>query len=92
MNRRDSEAYRRLVRPCAVAAAWFTVLTALNLVVGGNIRASLIYAVPVAIAGWYSLRLGFVFAAVGALSAWAGGAIPQPQAADPLWIEGMWAS
>ena len=91
MNGLDGATNRRLVRACAIAATWLLALTALNLVVGGGIRGTLFYAVPVAMTAWYNLRMGFVFAAFGALSAWAGGAIPHPQAVDPLWMEGMWA-
>jgi hypothetical protein len=49
----------------------------------------MLYAVPVAFAAWRGVHLGFVFAAVGALSAWAGGAIPQPGLMEPIWIEGL---
>jgi hypothetical protein len=76
---------------CAIAAAWLVTLTILNLALGGTMRGTLFYALPVAIAAWHSLEAGFAFAGVAALSAWAGGAIAYPQAADPLWIGGMWA-
>ena len=32
-----------------------------------------------------------LFAAVGALSAWAGGSIPEPGLREPVWIEGFYA-
>lgn len=76
---------------CAISAAWLVTLTILNLALGGTIRCTLFYALPVAIAAWHSLQAGFAFAGVAALSAWAGGAIANAQAADPLWIGGMWA-
>ena len=46
-------------------------------------------AAGVVFAAWHGVRLGFVFAAVGALSAWAGGSIPHPGLEEPLWIEGL---
>jgi hypothetical protein len=75
----------------AIAAAWFVVLTLLNLSSGGQLRGTILYAVPVAFAAWHDLRLGFGFGAVGALSAWAGGSIPQPGLLEPVWIEGLFA-
>ncbi|MBE0546147.1 MAG: hypothetical protein IH627_00510 [Rubrivivax sp.] len=79
------------IQVAAIAAVWFVVLTILNVFAGGRLRGTIFYAVPVAFAAWYDLRLGFVFAAVGALSAWAGGSIPRPGFEDPVWIEGSWA-
>ena len=58
------------------AAIWFAILTALNLSSGGSLRGTGLYAVPMVLAAWCGVRLGFVFTAVGAKSAWAGGAIP----------------
>jgi hypothetical protein len=87
----DRSASPRIFGSCAVASAWLLALTALNLADGGHLRGTVLYAVPVAITAWQSWRLGFLFAAVGMLSALAGGAIPQPQAVEPLWAEGMWA-
>jgi hypothetical protein len=81
----------RSIRVAAVAAAWFLVLTILNVSAGGSLRGTIFYAVPVVFAAWHDLRLGFVFAAVGALSAWAGGSIPHPGIDEPVWIEGSWA-
>lgn len=74
-----------------MAAAWFLALTVLNIFAGGALRGTLFYAVPVAFAAWRDLRLGFVFAVVGVVSAWAGGSIPQPGVVEPAWIEGLWA-
>ena len=81
----------RPIRVAAIAAAWFLVLTILNVLAGGSLRGTIFYAVPVAFAAWYDLRLGFAFAAVGALSAWAGGSIPHPGLEEPVWIEASWA-
>ena len=81
----------RSIRVAAFAAAWFLALTLLNISAGGGLRGTIFYAVPVVFAAWHDLRLGFVFAAVGALSAWAGGSIPQPGIEEPVWIEGSWA-
>lgn len=81
----------RLLRVAATAAAWFLVLTLLNIMAGGSLRGTIYYVVPVAFAAWYDLRLGFAFAAVGALSAWVGGSIPQPGLDEPGWVEGSWA-
>lgn len=89
--RMPSTSHARLVRATVVASAWFLVLTMLNVIAGGSLRGTIFYAVPVAFAAWHDLRLGFVFAAVGALSAWAGGSIPQPGVEEPVWIEGLWA-
>jgi hypothetical protein len=83
--------YARSIRVAAIAAAWFLALTILNVSAGGSLRGTIFYAVPVAFAAWQDLRLGFVFAAVGALSAWAGGSIPHPGIEEPVWIEGSWA-
>ena len=82
---------RRAVGLCAVALAWPLVLTAPNVVAEGRLRGTLLYAFPVAMTACVNLRLGFVFAAFATLSAWAGGAIPQPLLDELLWIEGMWA-
>jgi hypothetical protein len=81
----------RSTRVAGVAAAWLLALTLLNLASGGSLRGTILYAVPVAFAAWRGVHLGFVFAAVAALSAWAGGAIPQPGLMEPIWIEGLWA-
>jgi hypothetical protein len=83
--------YTRWMQVVAMAAAWFVVLTLLNIGTGGHLRGTILYAVPVAFAAWHDLRLGFVFAAVGALSAWVGGSIPQPGLLEPVWTEGLFA-
>ena len=80
-----------LIRATAITAAWFVALTILNVAAGGSLRGTILYAAPVAFASWHDLRLGFLFAAVGALSAWAGGSIPQPGVEEAVWIEGLWA-
>jgi hypothetical protein len=77
----------RPIQVAAIAVAWFLILTLLNITAGGSFRATTLYAVPVVFAAWHGTRLGFVFAAVGVLSAWAGGAIPHPGLDEPLWIE-----
>jgi hypothetical protein len=74
-----------------IAAAWFLALTLLNVSAGGSLRGTVFYAVHVVFAAWHDLRLGFVSAAIGALSAWAGGSIPHPGIDEPVWIEGSWA-
>jgi len=81
----------RLLRATVIAAVWFLALTMMNVAAGGSLRGTILYAVPVAFASWHDLRLGFVFAAVGALSAWAGGSIPQLGGVEPVWVEGLWA-
>lgn len=81
----------RAVGLCAIALAWLLVLTALNVAAGGRLRGTLLYALPVVLTACVNCRLGFLFAAIGTLSAWAGGAIPQPLLDEPLWVEGMWA-
>lgn len=81
----------RLLRATGIAAAWFLALTILNLLADGSLRGTIFFAAPVAFVAWHDLRLGFVFAAVGALSAWAGGSIPQPGVEEPVWVEGLWA-
>jgi hypothetical protein len=81
----------RWMQVVAIAAAWFVVLTLLNISSGGHLRGTILYAVPVAFVAWHELRLGFVFGAVGALSAWVGGSIPQPGLLEPVWIEGLFA-
>lgn len=86
-----SPSQARPIQVAAIAAAWFLILTSLNITAGGSLRATTLYAVPVVLAAWHGIRLGFVFAAVGALSAWAGGSIPHPGVDEPLWIEGLWA-
>jgi hypothetical protein len=63
----------------------------LNVIAGGSLRATALYAVPVVFAARHGIHLGFVFSAVGARSAWAGGSIPHPGLEEPLWIEGIWA-
>ena len=68
----------RSIRVAAIAAAWFLALKLLNITASGSLRGTNLYAVLVAFAAWHGVRRGFLFAAVGALSAWAGGSIPQP--------------
>ena len=75
----------------SVAAVWLVGLTLLNIGVGGSLRNTLLFAVPVGLASFRDLRAGFVFAGIAALAAWLGGAIPSPQHADPLWQQGLWA-
>jgi hypothetical protein len=79
------------LRVAVIGAGWFMALTLLNVSSGGSLRGTIFYAVPVVFAAWHDRSLGFVFAAVGALSAWAGGSIPQPGIDEPVWIEGSWA-
>ncbi len=83
--------HAHLLRATVVASAWLLVLTMLNVMAGGTVRQTIFFAVPVAFAAWHDLRLGLVFAAVGALSAWAGGSIPEPGLQEPVWIEGFYA-
>lgn len=83
--------HSRSIQIATAAAAWYLALTILNVIAGGSLRATALYAVPVVFTAWHGIHLGFVFAAVGALSAWAGGSIPHPGLDEPLWIEGIWA-
>lgn len=82
---------QRSIGICVIALAWLLALTVLNVAAGGSLRGTLLYAFPVGLTACVNWRLGFVFAAIGTLSAWAGGAIPQHLLDEPLWIEGMWA-
>ena len=59
----------RTVGLCAIALAWLLLLTALNVAAGGRLRGTLLYAFPVALTACVNWRLGFLFAAVGTLSA-----------------------
>ena len=58
--------HARLLRATVVASAWLLALTMLNVLAGGTVRQTIFFAVPVAFAAWHDLRLGLVFAAVGA--------------------------
>ncbi|HET8870309.1 MAG TPA: hypothetical protein VFM48_07680 [Aquabacterium sp.] len=71
--------------------AWLAVLTLADRRLGGCLKSSLLYIVPVAVVAYDGLNLAIVFAGLAALSAWIGGAIPSNHASDPVWVEGLWA-
>jgi len=76
---------------CAISLGWLAVLTLMDVALNGAMRSTLLYAMPVALVAWGSLIAGFLFAALSAWCAWAGGAIPSPHVVEPVWVEGMWA-
>ena len=78
-------------RAGAFALLWLLVLTVLNVQTGGLFRATVLFAIPVAIASWSNWRLGFVFAALSVVAAKFGGAMPEPGSTGPLWLDGMLA-
>ncbi len=78
-------------RAGAVALLWLLVLTVLNVQAAGSFRATVLFAVPVAIVSWSSWRLGFLFAALSVITAKFGGAMPEPGSTSPLWFDGMLA-
>ncbi len=78
-------------RAGAFALLWLLVLTVLNVQTAGSLRATVLFAIPVAIVSWSSWRLGFLFAALSVAAAKFGGAMPEPGSTSPLWIDGMLA-
>ena len=82
---------KRLWHACAMAGTWLLILTILNRSLDGVLRNVILYAVPIALVAWYDSTAGFVFSALGAICAWAGGAIPAPHVDESVVIEGMWA-
>jgi len=74
-----------------VAATWLMALTALNMMRGGDLRATVFFALPVCISAWYSWHVGFVVAAAAIVSAWVGGALPEPDSPAPLWADALFA-
>lgn len=73
------------------ASVWLIVLTVANAVLGGALRSSLLYIIPVAAVAYDSLSLAIICAGLACLSAWLGGAIPSSNSVAPVWIEGLWA-
>jgi len=88
-----SDAASRRTARAAIAAwfalSWLIALTVLNDVSGGALRSTILFAVPVFATGWQSWRLGLVFAALGLLSAVAGGAMPEPGSPAPPEIDAL---
>ena len=78
-------------RAWAFGLLWLLVLTIVNVQTGGAHRSTVLFAVPVAVASWNDCRLGFVFAALAVVSARFGGAMPEPNSPDPLWLDGLLA-
>ena len=78
-------------RAGALALLWLLVLTVLNVQTAGQFRATVLFAVPVAIVSWRSWRLGFLFAALSVIAAKFGAAMPEPGSTSPLWLDGMLA-
>jgi hypothetical protein len=73
----------------AFALLWLLVLTILNVQTAGAYRATVLFAIPVAVAAWNDARLGFVFAALSVIAAKFGGAMPEPNSPSPLWLDAM---
>lgn len=71
------------------AVSWLLVLTALNMITQGSFRTTALFAVPVCVVAWYRWQMGFVVAALAILCAWAGGAMPEPGSAAPLWVDAL---
>lgn len=82
---------RRALLSCIVAVTWLLILTSVNIEAGGTLKWTALYAIPVVLAAWHSLRFGFVFAGLGAMSAWIGGALPHPIEMQAHGIGLMWA-
>ena len=74
-------------RTAAVAVLWLLALTILNVRSGGAYCATILFAIPVAIASWSDMRLGFLIAGASAVAARIGGAMPEPGATSPLWLD-----
>lgn len=81
----------RFFRARLLAGCRLAVLTALNLQLDDKVANFLAYALPVALVAWYRLAAGFLFAGIGVLSARVGGVIPHPFAAEPLFVERLFA-
>ena len=78
-------------RAWAFGLVWLLMLTIVNVQTGGAHRSTVLFAVPVAAVSWNDGRLGFVFAALSVASARFGGAMPEPNSPDPLWLDGLLA-
>jgi len=78
-------------RAWAIALLWLLVVTVLNVQTSGAFRATVLFAVPVAIVSWTSWRLGYLFAAIAVIAARFGGAIPESGSTSPLWLDAMLA-
>jgi hypothetical protein len=78
-------------RAGAFALLWLLVLTILNVQTAGSFRATVVFAIPVAVVSWRSWRLGFLFAALSVIAAKIGAAMPEPGSTSPLWLDGMLA-
>jgi hypothetical protein len=73
------------------ALLWLLVLTVVNVQTAGSFRATVLFAIPVAIVSWSNWRLGFLFAAISVIAAKYGGAMPEPGSTSPPWLDGMLA-
>jgi len=73
----------------AAAVSWLSVLTVLNTITQGSLRATLLYAVPVGLVAWHHWQAGFVLAAIAVTCAWVGGAMPEPGSTQPLWADAL---
>jgi hypothetical protein len=78
-------------RAGAFALLWLLALTVLNVQTAGSCRATVLFAIPVAVVAWSNWRLGFLFAALSVIAAKFGGAMPEPGSTSPLWLDGMLA-
>jgi hypothetical protein len=78
-------------RAAALAWLWLLVLTILNVQSGGAYRTTVLFAIPVAIVSWADWPLGFLLAGVSVGAARYGGAMPEPGATSPLWLDALLA-
>ncbi len=78
-------------RAGAFALLWLLALTVLNVQTAGSFRATVLFAIPVAVVSWSNWRLGFLFAALSVIAARFCGAMPEPGSTSPLWLDGMLA-
>ncbi len=79
------------VPACIWAWLWIAVLCLFDVALGGSLRHTLYYAIPVALSARQGLNWSFVTAGLATLGAWLGGTIPSPGLHDPAWVEGLWA-
>ena len=74
-------------RSRAIALLWLLVVTILNVQMSAAFRATILFAIPVAIVSWTSLPGGLLFAALAVVAATYGGAIPEPGSGSPLLLD-----
>jgi len=77
------------VAAICIAASWLAALTIWNDLLGGSLRSTLLFAIPVVLVAWDSATAGFIVAAVAVVCAWAGGAMPEPDSPAPLWLDAL---